>query len=174
MNLCKSCNKEIKELTRHKYRKQNYCSKECSIDSIRKPSVFFSCSFCGNSFERRSDVSRKIKKHGKGLNLYCSRQCYNKSRIGKVFKEQKLETIQCRFCNTTFESKPWNARYYCSSECNHLDKEKIETFVCLVCSCSFECSGKDRRTVKPRLKKYCSKECSGQKNQNKRKKENAG
>jgi len=129
------------------------------------PKVKVVCDRCGKEFYKYP--SRVSKKN------YCSRECYNKSRIGDNNPNWKggLVTLYCENCGKPFKVKPYlvGKRKCCSRECQaELNKSKFAgennpnykgkiAKVCPQCGKTFyvfpsRYSGKKE-------KKYCSKEC---------------
>jgi endogenous inhibitor of DNA gyrase (YacG/DUF329 family) len=81
---------------------RKYCSKECSIESMKKGARIVNCKVCNKEIE--VPLNNKTRK-------YCSKECQDESK--------RKETIGvCTFCKKEFKSKPpHEKRKYCSKRC---------------------------------------------------------
>lgn len=81
------------------------------------------CPTCGKEVLLDTPQKRQAFKHqGK---LFCSRECYYKSKIGKPRTDRVLVTVNCHTCGKQFVIKGYQhkqlretGRVYCSKECS--------------------------------------------------------
>lgn len=84
------------------------------------------CQFCGEEFNVRKDQVKR------GRGKYCSRECSNKVKIGKIHLDKRKRIIRiCIQCNQPFEIRPCEEyRKFCSNECSvkYITGKKISPF----------------------------------------------
>jgi len=98
------------------------------------------CKQCGKEFS--------VKGHPH--QMFCSKECADKSRSGKAIFEQTCEYCGEKF---TFGTERLNPKY-CSSKCSGLARRKQDVRTCEICGTEF--------TVDPAAKtRYCSLQCAG-------------
>ena len=153
IRLCEICGKEFKVIPYNiKRGKGKYCSYECKIIAKNRGLVLWTkrkktarkqikCLTCGKIFEIR------ITEEGK----YCSKECHYKNG-------QKRITIQCRNCDTEFQSykKQDAKKIYCSRKC-YFDYRRFNKPI-ITC----DCCGKTAPTFQYLIdcgKRFCSRKC---------------
>ena len=153
IRLCEICGKEFKVIPYNiKRGKGKYCSYECKIIAKNRGLVLWTkrkktarkqikCLTCGKIFEIR------ITEEGK----YCSKECHYKNG-------QKRITIQCRNCDTEFQSykKQDAKKIYCSRKC-YFDYRRFNKPM-ITC----DCCGKTAPTFQYLIdcgKRFCSRKC---------------
>ena len=109
---CLTCGSEFNT----NYKKQNYCSHKCGVDSLRSMKTF-ACKNCNKDFTPKAN----------NRTTFCSRECgfeyktKNKKAIGA--KEKKVYKLKCAVCRAEFESYRKIA-VYCSGECSKAKAKK--------------------------------------------------
>lgn len=105
--ICKTCGKEF-----HKKPSiiiiNNYCSKECLP---KKEDITRYCLTCNKKFKA------KLSEVKKGFGIYCSKDCFNKSKHGTV------KSI-CKQCNIEFAHTQTRNATYCSIKCRGIANSK--------------------------------------------------
>lgn len=105
---CLYCGKEFKVINYKKsynnYLKQNFCSRQCSMNYVNKANIKCICKNCGKEFE--------TKNHGGNKDL-CD------SCRGKI-----LEVRKCKNCNKEFEVYKNSKKQFCSRHCSAIYNNK--------------------------------------------------
>lgn len=100
------------------------------------------CKYCGEEFKQKQGVEK-----------FCSRECWGKSRRVKSVK------INCPTCGDEFEIKPYlikeGVKRFCSKKCytKYRAKHKYEERVCEYCGETYE-------IYSSRKNRYCSTDCA--------------
>lgn len=100
------------------------------------------CKYCGEEFKQKQGVEK-----------FCSRECWGKSRRVKNVK------INCPTCGDEFEIKPYlikeGVKRFCSKKCytKYRAKHKYEERVCEYCGETYE-------IYSSRKNRYCSTDCA--------------
>lgn len=100
------------------------------------------CKYCGEEFKQKQGVEK-----------FCSRECWGKSRRVKDVK------INCPTCGDEFEIKPYlikeGVKRFCSKKCytKYRAKHKYEERVCEYCGQTYE-------IYSSRKNRYCSTDCA--------------
>lgn len=100
------------------------------------------CKYCGEEFKQKQGVEK-----------FCSRECWGKSRRVKDVK------INCPTCGDEFEIKPYlikeGVKRFCSKKCytKYRAKHKYEERVCEYC-------GETYTIYSSRKNRYCSTDCA--------------
>lgn len=100
------------------------------------------CKYCGEEFKQKQGVEK-----------FCSRECWGKSRRVKDVK------INCPTCGDEFEIKPYlikeGVKRFCSKKCytKYRAKHKYEERVCEYCGETYE-------IYSSRKNRYCSTDCA--------------
>lgn len=100
------------------------------------------CKYCGEEFKQKQGVEK-----------FCSRECWGKSRRVKDVK------INCPTCGDEFEIKPYlikeGVKRFCSKKCytKYRAKHKYEERVCEYCGETYE-------IYSSRKNRYCSTNCA--------------
>lgn len=100
------------------------------------------CKYCGEEFKPKQGVEK-----------FCSRECWGKSRRVKDVK------IKCPTCGDEFEIKPYlikeGVKRFCSKKCytKYRTKHKYEERVCEYCGETYE-------IYSSRKNRYCSTDCA--------------
>jgi len=111
------------------------------------------CVFCGKEYEaHRHDVAN-------GKHKYCSKQCCDSDRVGKL---KTAFYDNCVLCGKEFKTTAYKRSVgkgkYCSQKCSQESQRKRICVKCLYCDKEFE-------TIDAKIKqgrgKFCSPRCSG-------------
>ena len=100
------------------------------------------CKYCGEEFKQKQGVEK-----------FCSRECWGKSRRVKDVK------INCPTCGDEFEIKPYlikeGVKRFCSKKCytKYRAKHKYEERICEYC-------GETYTIYSSRKNRYCSTDCA--------------
>lgn len=100
------------------------------------------CKYCGEEFKPKQGVEK-----------FCSRECWGKSRRVKNVK------INCPTCGDEFEIKPYlikeGVKRFCSKKCytKYRAKHKYEERICEYC-------GETYTIYSSRKNRYCSTDCA--------------
>lgn len=100
------------------------------------------CKYCGEEFKPKQGVEK-----------FCSRECWGKSRRVKTVK------IKCPTCGDEFEIKPYlikeGVKRFCSKKCytKYRAKHKYEERICEYC-------GETYTIYSSRKNRYCSTDCA--------------
>lgn len=100
------------------------------------------CKYCGEEFKPKQGVEK-----------FCSRECWGKSRRVKSVK------INCPTCGDEFEIKPYlikeGVKRFCSKKCytKYRAKHKYEERICEYC-------GETYTIYSSRKNRYCSTDCA--------------
>lgn len=100
------------------------------------------CKYCGEEFKQKQGVEK-----------FCSRECWGKSRRVKDVK------TNCPTCGDEFEIKPYlikeGVKRFCSKKCytKYRAKHKYEERVCEYCGETYE-------IYSSRKNRYCSTNCA--------------
>ena len=100
------------------------------------------CKYCGEEFKPKQGVEK-----------FCSRECWGKSRRVKDVK------INCPTCGDEFEIKPYlikeGVKRFCSKKCytKYRTKHKYEERMCEYCSETY-------KVYSSRKNRYCSTDCA--------------
>lgn len=100
------------------------------------------CKYCGEEFKQKQGVEK-----------FCSRECWGKSRRVKTVK------INCPTCGDEFEIKPYlikeGVKRFCSKKCytKYRAKHKYEERICEYC-------GETYTIYSSRKNRYCSTDCA--------------
>lgn len=100
------------------------------------------CKYCGEEFKPKQGVEK-----------FCSRECWGKSRRVKDVK------INCPTCGDEFEIKPYlikeGVKRFCSKKCytKYRAKHKYEERICEYC-------GETYTIYSSRKNRYCSTDCA--------------
>lgn len=100
------------------------------------------CKYCGEEFKPKQGVEK-----------FCSRECWGKSRRVKDVK------INCPSCGDEFEIKPYlikeGVKRFCSKKCytKYRTKHKYEERICEYC-------GETYKVYSSRKNRYCSTDCA--------------
>nr|DAL45542.1 MAG TPA_asm: cysteine-rich protein [Caudoviricetes sp.] len=100
------------------------------------------CKYCGEEFKPKQGVEK-----------FCSRECWGKSRRVKDVK------INCPTCGDEFEIKPYlikeGVKRFCSKKCytKYRTKHKYEERICEYC-------GETYKVYSSRKNRYCSTDCA--------------
>lgn len=78
---CKECNGAFSGTNKH----QEYCSKVCYYEMVRKLRVVDTCAVCG------TEMCIHVSQHSRNDKNYCSRECYN-NRADQAIKKIKRHT----------------------------------------------------------------------------------
>lgn len=155
--VCQHCNKTF-EVPNRRSELVKYCSRECKALAGWEDKT---CACCGVVFRRKkSDMARSSV-------YYCSRECSDKSRLGKkhkVLPDAKRYYKVCETCGKDFrvtETRKDTARW-CSRSCqskSEVWKDERKDGVIVKCK---EC-GKEMHVAKSRVARgngrFCSKSC---------------
>lgn len=148
---------------------QKYCSRSCLHES-RKTKISVVCATCGKTFQV-APSKLKVSK-----NVYCSRSCCVKSKIGKPPTNKQNTIYKCEECGISFSNPPSAQSRFCGQKCFHAWHKRFMTenpsnprrqtiLVCETCKkefsirtkaiengqgrfCSYECTNVWRRTIK--------------------------
>lgn len=114
--VCRTCGKEF-----YKYPCEisvnNYCSRECYKKRVGHPNHQFptyvekKCLTCGKKFKAKSSQVKR------GFGIYCSKDCFNKSKNGKT------KSI-CLQCGAEFIHPRTRNAKYCSNKCRGIATSK--------------------------------------------------
>lgn len=130
-----------------------FCSMDCKKQYRQQ--FQYNCDYCGVQFRVKPFQLRDLET-GKHKHLYCSRECADKGQVTSV-------TLNCLHCGKEFTvfNCVKDASKFCSQDCYREYKLAHSTAVIKVCPMC----GKTFTTYH-HSQVYCSKVCSGLKNQN--------
>jgi len=159
---CQDCGSRDNLVTHHKDKSGNSDNPNNEMDNLitlcrschmkkhkgdNMSGKYSSCEYCG----------KEIYVQKSSHNRYCSKECCDKDKIGKL----KTSVIKrCLVCGKEFKAVHANIlkgkAKYCSKECSNLAQQKKILMFCQTCGAGFEIIPGRVRSGKG---KYCSKFC---------------